>query len=458
MIRKIGLDNFKAFKKLDSINIAPLTVVMGKNSSGKSSILHSLLLLKQTAESRNRDVALALDGKYLRYSNLSEIVYGLPESEDAKLSFNIEISMDKVYMPIQIGIKNQSEDGKTFHPVIDFLKYKSSSDHVLDLNNLGNEKVKKNPHLKLNPFLKDHFGDSVARVSFDKFFPEFMSFDLSLPGKKKNTVALSRVNKVPFGFVFSHGECFEVLRRSLENLRYLSPLRATPQRAYIHYSDDAFELNEDGSNSAHILWAKSQQSVSWCGRTLKLTDAVNECIQCVGLQQKIKPSRTGQITYQINVDIPTLGKDVTVADVGFGYSQIIPIVLTGLLNGEENLMMIEQPEIHLHPSSCANLADLFLGFIQDKRRFIIETHSQDFINRLRLRVIEDPTLKDKINIVFIDESIEGHATARQFQIDENGSFPEWPNGFIDESEKGARAIIKARSNRNAIAKEAKPVA
>jgi predicted ATPase len=163
------------------------------------------------------------------------------------------------------------------------------------------------------------------------------------------------------------------------------------------------------------MWGRRNQKVKWKGEELKLTDAVNKCIKCMGLAQEIEPSKTGKLIYQIKVKIPIKSKSVTIADVGFGYSQIIPIVLTGLLNDSRNLMLIEQP---------------------------------DLINRLRLRVIEDPSLKDKINIVFIDTDDSGASVARQYSIDENGGFPEWPTGFLDESEKAARAIIKARVGRS----------
>jgi predicted ATPase len=170
-------------------------------------------------------------------------------------------------------------------------------------------------------------------------------------------------------------------------------------------------------------------------------------MSCIGLSQAITPDKIGEIIYKVGVAEKNSGKPVSLADVGVGYSQIIPIILLGLLNNPENLMLIEQPEIHLHPSSAANLADLFLGFIEDNKRFIIETHSQDFINKLRLRVIQNPELKDKINIVFVEQDAEGASHIKQFEIDENGMFPEWPEGFIDESENLAREILKARLDR-----------
>lgn len=85
MITSLSLENFKSFKKLDELKIKPLTILLGKNSCGKSSIIQSLLLLKQTLEENNED-DLNVEGKYLKFSDLRDITYGLPKAKrDAKI-------------------------------------------------------------------------------------------------------------------------------------------------------------------------------------------------------------------------------------------------------------------------------------------------------------------------------------------------------------------------------------
>lgn len=182
---------------------------------------------------------------------------------------------------------------------------------------------------------------------------------------------------------------------------------------------------------------------------MKLTEAVHKSIEILGLSQEITSKQMNDMIYRIGIKLQNSEEDVTLADVGFGYSQVLPVILLGLLNNNDNLLLIEQPEIHLHPSSASKLADLFLAFIKGRKKFIIETHSQELINKLRLRVIQDPSLKKQINIVFMDQDENG-TKIKQFEIDETGMFPEWPRGFLDESENIAREILKARvKSRNA---------
>jgi predicted ATPase len=446
MINSLKLDNFKAFEQTGEITISPLTVIVGKNSSGKSSILHSLLLLKQTLESSNEDAVIALEGKYLKYSSLSEISNNLPPPESAGIKYTFGFSSANKKTEIEISIKNEKNKGSdnNFHPAIDKIVVIEGRTKF-DLSQLSNSSVQKWISKK-QKFLSDFFDDDQYHdpsIKYDHFLPKY----LEVTNKNQSKGSVGRM-RIPFDLIFGSASTLNNLRRSIENIKFLSPVRAKPQRAYIHYSDDTADLDEDGGNSAHVFWGKRNKEVLWLGNKYSLTEAVNLCFECMGLKQKIKPVQSGNIVYQIKVEILGQEKEVTIADVGFGYSQVIPIILTGLLNTKENLMLIEQPEIHLHPSSCANLADLFLGFVADGKRFIVETHSQDFINRLRLRVIEDPQLKDKINILFVDGDLDAKEKIQQFRIDENGLFPRWPTGFIDESEKGARALIKARTNRS----------
>lgn len=248
-------------------------------------------------------------------------------------------------------------------------------------------------------------------------------------------------NEVPY---------LEEFNRFLRDIKYLGPVRATPKRAYVHFTEAATDLLPSGENAAHVLWARQNEIVSFEKREETLIDALNRCIEIVGLSQVISPSRIGDLIYKINLSQKDCKSEVTISDVGFGYSQLIPIILLCLLSEKNDLIILEQPEIHLHPSSAANLADLFLRFIQDGRRILIETHSSELISRLRLRVIESPELKDKITISFVDAddiNNEG-AKVRQFNIDEKGMFPVYPDGFLDESDKLAEAIIRARVKKN----------
>ncbi|MFP2353103.1 AAA family ATPase [Enterobacter ludwigii] len=458
MITEFSLNNFKSFKHLDGFKINNLTIIAGKNSCGKSSILQSLLLLRQTLTGRGIE-ALELDGEHLTYSNLKEIAYSLPPINRAKIKYSFEIKGKNETCYIDFSIVNRKYDHH-YAPDIDYFKTRIVKDkgRTRTVNFFKPALDEKKLSYLFPVKLIDQLASDIKiSTSFVNFMPYSLSAELNLISPKSGKKS-KRVIPVPMLMAYpSEVPYLEEFNRFLRDIKYLGPVRATPKRAYVHFTEAATDLLPSGENAAHVLWARQNEIVSFEGRDEILIDALNKCIDIVGLSQVISPSRIGDLIYKINLSQRDCKGEVTISDVGFGYSQLIPIILLCLLSDKDDLIILEQPEIHLHPSSAANLADLFLRFIQDGRRILIETHSSELISRLRLRVIESPELKDKITISFVDadDINNGGAKVRQFNIDEKGMFPVYPDGFLDESDKLAEAIIRARVKKN---KEKKTIA
>ncbi|HGW5131454.1 TPA: DUF3696 domain-containing protein [Acinetobacter baumannii] len=432
MITNLSLENFKSFKKLENLKIKPLTILLGRNSCGKSSIIQSLLLLKQTLDEENNS-DLNVEGKYLRFTSLKDISYGVPKINQASISYDIGFERNDQKVNIKLEFKNKKSEDSYIPKLIKFI-YKSN-DKEINFNNINNKYLSKNMKNIIRDIRNtEKFESLVKTVNFETVFKNFIPINIRL--KEYNGL----VFPIYFGFENVYIEDFY---KDIKKIKYLSPTRANPERIYIHYSNNANDISENGSNSAHILWSKKNDIIKFNNKDYKLLDALHKSIEILGLGQEITSEKISQMVYQIGLKIRNSNAAVSLTDVGFGYSQVLPVILLGLLNNDDNLLLIEQPEIHLHPSSASKLADLFLCFIKDKKKFIIETHSQELINKLRLRVIENPSLKQYINIVFIDQDENG-TQVKQFEIDETGMFPEWPKGFLDESETIAREILKAR--------------
>lgn len=442
MITSLSLENFKSFQKLDNLEIKPLTILLGRNSCGKSSIIQSLLLLKQTLEENNED-DLNVEGKYLKFSDLKDISYGLPKGKDANIGYKFNISSFKSSARISLNFRNK-RSFRSYKPYLDSFIHESN-EKLINLKELHTEFFSEN----MNNLLKEiQQEDKNFSESIEKFEVVYQNF---IPRALKSVI---KKNKEKKGFMLPLEIAYENLlvsqfEKDIKRIKYLSPLRANPERVYIHYAKNASEINENGANCAHVLWARQKEIISFNNQKMPLTEAVHKSIELLGLSQEITSKQMNEMIYRIGIKLQNSEQDVTLADVGFGYSQVLPVILLGLLNNNDNLLLIEQPEIHLHPSSAGKLADLFLAFIKGKKKFLIETHSQELINKLRLRVIQDPTLKELINIVFISQNEDG-TQINQFEIDENGMFPEWPDGFLDESENIAREILLARVGRKSV--------
>ena len=171
-----------------------------------------------------------------------------------------------------------------------------------------------------------------------------------------------------------------------------------------------------------------------------LGEAINAWSQYLGVAKAVHASNKQKLGVSINVESDAGERDLT--QIGVGASQAIPI-LVGVLSAEEGaIVVIEQPELHLHPSAQAKLAD-FLLFARPDVSVIVESHSEALITRLRRRVVENERLAKRIDIQFFqkdsrDSGVVGHS----LQIDEYGNLNAWPAGFMDAVQEDSRFIMK----------------
>lgn len=140
-----------------------------------------------------------------------------------------------------------------------------------------------------------------------------------------------------------------------------------------------------------------------------------------------------------NIKIHQNDLDLDITDVGFGISQVLPILVQGFLSNNKSLTLIEQPEIHLHPKMQADLADLFIEIIKlatdkkgkTRKSLLIETHSEYLLKRLRRRISEGKLSSKDIAIYFIeprDKDNKDSAVIKNVEISKDGSF-DWPKDF-----------------------------
>lgn len=130
------------------------------------------------------------------------------------------------------------------------------------------------------------------------------------------------------------------------------------------------------------------------------------------------------------------GVDVSPSDVGFGVSQVLPIVVE-LLANRETVICIEQPEIHLHPKVQTELAELLIQSASSgprKNQVIVETHSEHLLLRLQRRIREGELLSTDVAVIYVEQDDSGNAGAQRLRMDDAGFFIDpWPAGFFDDS-------------------------
>ena len=124
--------------------------------------------------------------------------------------------------------------------------------------------------------------------------------------------------------------------------------------------------------------------------------------------------------------------DQNIVDVGFGISQVLPILVEGLTMHQGSMLILEQPEIHLHPKMQMDIADFLIMLAQQGKHLIIETHSDHIINRIVRRAVENCSLRDMIGIYFVEKDNNGDSQLTKVLIDEDLGIDEAPKVFFDQ--------------------------
>ncbi|MEI8390725.1 MAG: DUF3696 domain-containing protein [bacterium] len=214
----------------------------------------------------------------------------------------------------------------------------------------------------------------------------------------------------------------------LEKIAYIGPLREKPDRSYT-FDGNLYEyVGSSGKMVPNILF-----------KNTKLINEINPLFEKMGLDYKLEIVSLSENnesiidTFSVRLIELSTGIKVSVLDVGFGISQLLPIIVQSLLS-QNKILLIEQPEIHLHPKLQGELGEFFAKNIKrTQNKFIIETHSENIILRLKKLIKKKELSKDDVSVIYVDKTKNG-SVCHILKLDDNGDFIDnWPNGFFEES-------------------------
>ncbi len=377
-LKKIKIKNFKAFREAE-IEFKPLTVLLGANASGKSTILQSLLLLKQSWESPDPQSTLVWDGRHIELPSFDDILN--KSSKDKKLSFELNLISEQNELGVCFSIKQIRGIGIAVDRTTFYL-----------LKN--DEKI----NISKTTTFRQHFRP-------DRFLFQPVNPDIKT-GKGKLAKFARVLEEVKKGID-------EIFRQ----IFHIYPLRK-PIKRFVYYSGET--LSFPGREGERLLeFLKANEGVY---RKLKDWSEQNLCKK---FELKTKG---GQLFLEID--------GINAADTGFGFSQLLPILATLYGVPEGALILLEQPEIHLNPALVVKLADFCSDIAKEgKKVLLIETHSDHFIWRIRRRIAED--IEEKLwknaAIYFIERNTkEAFSTIKPVKITKFGEIedPPWPKDFL----------------------------
>lgn len=234
------------------------------------------------------------------------------------------------------------------------------------------------------------------------------------------------------------------------SIQYLGPLRDEPRVVHGAWDErfDALPVGIRGELTAEVLTRQRNTRINyydWDNRrkSATLPEAVSVWCRYLGIGDNINVLDLGKQGRGVEIEVDGVNRDLTT--IGVGASQLLPILVAGLSAPARGVLMIEQPELHLHPKVQSRLADFFL-FSRPDVTFVVETHSEYLITRVRRRIAEAAVTPSSVQVLFAEQS-SGATTVRALPLSEMGDFEVWPKGFFDAQDDDASKIVRAVTRR-----------
>ena len=401
-ITKIAVKGFKSIVEECEIDIRPLTILAGANSSGKSSIMQPLLMLKQTLEAPYDPGALLIDGPNVQFTEAAQFLSTLPNKK-GKDRFQVQIETHK--SDVFNAVRTTFKKGKNGIEIIEMTKENSGPDRTLSSKSLT-------------------------------LYPEMLPEEIKLLGnqdpafKKFDIVKRSRCF-LYLGSQYSSG-FYEVtygFGAYIFNTIHLPGLRGNPERSYKLSSTGPQYPGTFENYVASIIHA-------WQETKDERLKTVADALHTLGLTGHIGTKKIGDVGIELQVgrlphDRINETDIVNITDVGFGVSQVLPVLVAVIAAEPRRLVYIEQPELHLHPRAQVALARVLADAAKRGVRVVAETHSSLLLLAVQTLVAEGYLPPELVKLHWFTRREDGTTEVDSVDLDEAGAYGDWSVDFDD---------------------------
>lgn len=408
MFTKLHLTNFKAWKNTGELALKPVTMLLGTNSSGKSTLIQSLLLLKQTVQSPDRTVHLNLGGDEINdlfnFGSFEEVLH---QAASSPRQFSIAFEFKR-------------EDPERIESGSFECSYGKTSSGSVAVQELAIQtgddrfRVVRREKGAYSVFVDE---EVQPRVKGRHYAPErsiALSADaiaaLDIEGQLAEDLSLA-------------------IRRELEGISYLGPLRRKPERDYPWNKTKPGDVGSDGRAAIDALLASALLRGEGQGEVVA---GVSRWLSRMKVADKLEVRQQGRSS-RYELVIHRDGIACNLRDVGIGVSQVLPVLVLAYFAPAGSTIILEEPEIHLHPLAQSFLADLFVEVSQKRNvQFIVETHSEHLFRRLQTLIAGGKVSNEGVAMYFVERKSTG-AHLRELVLDEHGRASDWPKDFFGDA-------------------------
>ena len=447
MLTRLTIENFKAWGAAD-LRFGKVTGFFGANSAGKSSLLHLLLLLKQTRNATDRNLILDFGGSpaMVNLGTFEDVVHRHDKTKTVRWLLDWTL-------PEVLAIEDPLQPSSQI-----FLEGRSLQlQHAVGL-------YQKRPW----PFeLTYRFADTDFRIqpkarrrrefNLTTDHSEFRfvrnpgrAWPLSSPVKGYLYPSQAKGYYQNADFLGDFELAYETL---MDSTYYLGPLREHPRREYHWAGSSPEDVGQRGERAIDAILAATGTGETWSlghrRRRKSFQEIVAHWLYELGLiyDFHVEKIAAGTNLYRALVKMSSSGVITPLTDVGFGVSQVLPVLVLLYYVPEGSTVLMEQPEIHLHPSVQSALADVMLNVAAVRNvQIVVESHSEHLMRRLQRRVAEEQASSEDVRLYFVSSG-RGGAQVSDLLLNEWGEIENWPENFFGDEMGEIAAITEASLRR-----------
>lgn len=454
MLRHLSFSNFKSWPQVD-LSCGQITGLFGANSSGKTSILQFLLLLKQTKEATDRLLSLELNGDYVELGTIRDAIYRheAPAIETA-ITFERRTPLT---LDDPSALRTSLASAKTFTlksrtVVLDQVARTIELAYALDDHEFAIQLGPKVSPTSLQSGSKSNDFELIHRGEGDFRFVRTQGRPWGLPGPIKG-YAFPDQARTYFQNAQFLSDLEAAYEEAIDGVFYLGPLREYPQRDYLWARSRPADVGQRGEKAIDAILAATvsgeKLNLRPKAKRMPFQAMVAYWLRELGLISRftVEEIAEGSNRWQAKVVTREGGSEVLLTDVGFGISQVLPVITLLLYVPEGSTVLLEQPEIHLHPLAQANLADVLI-YASERRgvQIILESHSEHLLLRLQRRIAERAIEAEDVKLYFCEDK-RGSSVLTPLWLNVLGQIENWPTNFMGDAFGEAAAAEDARLER-----------
>ncbi len=428
MITHIRMKNFKSWKDSGEVKLAPLTGFFGKNSSGKSSLLQMLLLLKQTAERKDVEEVIFFgdESSYVNLGDFREVIHGHIMDELLELAFRC-----KFHEPLEIRIMQMTSaihpdqyvrlsiDGFNFETVMSKKEGKLNIETLYYRTSQGNLEIV--PHESGVFFGRERIG-AVKEIKNCYGVPDSDEYGV---------LESNRLWQILKQF----SSLFEKL---FDDVYYLGPTRVNPRRNYSWGGGHPEHIKKWGDQTIDALLSARVRNLktSHNAEEVPIEKRISYWLEKMDLAHSFSLDWTevqGGNTYEVRIKKTSSSPSVTLVDMGYGLGQFLPVLVLCYYAPEGSTLILEQPGIHLHPMVQSQLAELLIEVVNERKlQILVESHSEHLLTRMQRQIVEEKIAVDQTAFYFCRND-EGVSEIEKLEVDKaSGDIKNWPKDFFGD--------------------------